>query len=201
MGKKFDFNFMDVTYKFYSDEYPCKIYSIEELHPSHIDINDPELGRAQDCFVIYNESLRRDFLTILRLWRMDKFANFLKKESRRQYEFSQTDLDLVIELLSRYRNNRLWKREIRKGLKNVYFYELFFSSEKQEQLLAEARFVKSIFLHLYESRKFSEQENNALHCYLDRVLPLDLLEDALRSQKIAYMRCNQLVTNRPESSE
>lgn len=196
---KNEYEFENVTYKYYSGLYPCDRYSIEELRPNYIDTTDSGLGYAQSSFKNLNESLRRDFLAVLRLWRIDQFADDLKTGPRKQYIFSQMDLDFVIELLFRYQKDDLWTSEIRKNLKSSYFFELFFSSKSRKQLLVEAEFVKTGFLCLYERRGFPEEKNSAFRFQLNRVLPLAILNEAFRSQKETFSLCAQLVSDMPMS--
>lgn len=151
-----DFN--TITYEFLKPEYPCDKYSLEELlnhgkNKSEDNSRTEYLDRnnAKVRFLTARDDLQKDFKDICRMFQVEFFLEELKHSGR--FGFEESDLSFIIEILKKYRTNKIWRNYLKKvrNYQENRFYNLFLESECSMEFVDELEFAVDGFCRLYSN--------------------------------------------------
>lgn len=148
------FNFYDVTYEYLKDDYPALHHSLDELTGKCPLINSPQDDTDPiGTFNNYRTDLSQDFSNLLKIFGIEKFRENFKMNGR--YQFSRDDVIFLAELLHRYRQKYVWKKEIKRIISQLCekrgFAQLYQVSKDPEAFADEVAFSVSGFLIMYRS--------------------------------------------------
>lgn len=136
------FNFYDVTYEYLKDDYPALYHSLDELTGKCPLINSPQDDTDPiGTFNNYRTDLSQDFSNLLKIFGIEKFRENFKMNGR--YQFSRDDVIFLAELLHRYRQKYVWKKEIKRIISQLCekrgFAQLYQVSKDPEAFADESK--------------------------------------------------------------
>ena len=148
------YNFYDVTYEYLKEDYPVLYHSLDELTgkcPMIISLQDDT--DPVGTFNNYRTDLSRDFSNLLKIFGIEKFRKNFKTNGK--YQFSKEDVIFLAELLRRYRQKYVWKKEIKHIINRPdekrSFAQLYQASKEPEAFADEVAFSINGFLTMYRS--------------------------------------------------